>query len=150
MASSVLKSLHSTAAGRLMRRCRNKERLAGVGWGGNNRCNVLRGATVHSAQWRRETFLRPRGGWGGAPPLMWRVNNLGFQKGDTFRWTFQAAQINFNRLKILIFPANNQRNFPSQPTSQSKCVGSGGESGAGGDLMRFTVRYTAFCRPLYI
>lgn len=49
----------------------------------------------------------------------------------TFRWTFQRAKIDFNRLKILIFPANNQGNFPSRWTSQSKSVGRS-ESGAEG------------------
>lgn len=31
---------------------------------------------------------------------------------DTFRWTLERAKINFNRLKILIFPVNNQETFP--------------------------------------
>lgn len=31
---------------------------------------------------------------------------------DTFRWTFERAKIDFNRLKILIFPVNNQETFP--------------------------------------
>ena len=31
---------------------------------------------------------------------------------DTFRWTFEWAEIDFNRLKILIFPVNNQETFP--------------------------------------
>lgn len=31
---------------------------------------------------------------------------------NTFRWTFERAEIDFNRLKILIFPLNNQETFP--------------------------------------
>lgn len=46
------------------------------------------------------------------------------------------------------FSLQTIRNFPSWRTSQSKCEKEW--SGAEGDLMRFTVHYTAFCLPLYI
>lgn len=68
----------------------------------HNRCTVL---SVQYAQRSLHTPYSP------LSLLMWRIDNLSFSK-DTFRWTFEQAKINFNRLKILIFPVNNQETFP--------------------------------------
>lgn len=65
---------------------------------------------------------------------------------NTFRWTSEWAEINFNRLKILILPCEQSGNFPRWGTSQSKSVGRS-ESHTEKDLTRFTVHYTAFCCP---
>lgn len=119
----------------------------GVGvWVWRELYSTTTGAKCSGAQYTRHSLSTRHSQASGSSNVA--SQQFGLSK-DTFRWTFQRAKINFNRLKILIFPANNQRNFPSQRTSQSKSVGRS-KSHAGGDLMRFTVHYTAFCQPLYI
>lgn len=74
-------------------------------------------------------------------PLMWPVNNSGSQRVKHFQMDFFFF-IDFNRLKILISP----------PRTIGELSHIGGQTNQslweGGDLMRFTDRYTAFCRRL--
>lgn len=108
---------------------------------GNNRCNVLRAQYTHCTVSLYETFS-------GSDSSNVASQQFGLSK-DTFRWTFQWAKINFNRLKILIFLVNNQETFPvGEQANQS--LWEEVRVTHRGDLMRFTVHYTAFCHPLYI
>lgn len=104
----------------------------------NNRCNML---SVQYTQWNQ--FSGPQSS--NVPSQQFELSK------DTFRWTFEWAKINFNRLKILIFPVNNQETFPvGGQANQSlweevRVVQRGIWCGS-----QSTTLLSAFCCPFYI